>query len=167
MDCSVASSSLMSCRFAPSSAIPMGNPCDSTARLRFVPFFSPVGGIVPYRFSRQGRFYHAAVHALPFPPYPFQKVIGDKPFLPHPPENPRRRPFAEIAMDAAGRPVCFWQRFPLDARPQHIKYTFQYLPRRYRFPSGSRLSCIGLVLVPFPLRHEVLHSLPQFFGQFP
>jgi hypothetical protein len=70
-------------------------------------------------------------------------------------------------MDTAGRPVCFRQRLPLNAGPQHIKDGFQYPARRYRLPPGTGFSLISLVFLPFPLGDEIPDPLPQFFRQFP
>jgi hypothetical protein len=69
---------------------------------RFVSsFFSPICGISPRRFPDQGRFHHASIGTLPFPAQPLKLIIGQQPFLPHPPEKPGFRPFAEIPVDAA------------------------------------------------------------------
>ena len=59
----VPSSSFTSCPLAPSNTIPIGNHGDSTATLRFVPFFPQSLGFLPTASLANG----ASVHALPFP----------------------------------------------------------------------------------------------------
>jgi hypothetical protein len=51
MDCKVLSSSFISCLLAPLAIIPIGNPCGPAVKPRFVPFFPPIGRIIPCRFT--------------------------------------------------------------------------------------------------------------------
>src|SRR5262245_53827567 len=64
---SVARTSFMSCRFAPSTASPIGTPCPSVNRLRLTPPLARSVGFGPVFFPSQRRLGHGTVHAQPVP----------------------------------------------------------------------------------------------------
>ena len=53
-----------------------GSPFSSVRTERFVPIFSTVCGILPYRLPSQRCFYHAAIHTLPLPSGSFQFIVS-------------------------------------------------------------------------------------------
>ncbi len=97
-----------------------GTPVPSTSKLRLVPFFPPIRGVVAYRFQRQGSFALSAVNALPFPGNPFQIIVFGQTGPPQSAEESRRAPLLKATVNRRGTAKTLGQRFPLTTRPQHV-----------------------------------------------
>src|SRR2546421_1547897 len=100
---SVASTSFMSLRLAPSTARPTGTPRPSTSRLRLTPFLARSVGFLPVFFPPEGRLGHAPVHRQPGPIDPLQTVILQQPGLPELPEDAGLNPFLKAVMGRGPR----------------------------------------------------------------
>src|SRR5947209_20418412 len=113
---SVASTSFLSCRLAPSMASPTGMPLASTRRLRLAPSLPRSVGFFPVFFPPERGLGHAPVHRQPLPVQPPQLVVLLQPVLPEFLEDAGLDPFLEAAVgrtlgtDAGGR-----ERAPLAA----------------------------------------------------
>src|SRR2546421_12840772 len=79
---SVASTSFMSGRLAPSTARPSGTPRPSTSWLRLTPFLARSVGFLPVFFPPEGRLGHAPVHGQPGPVDALEVVVVQEPQLP-------------------------------------------------------------------------------------
>ena len=160
---SVSASSFTSCVFAPERTTAKGSPFSSVRIERFVPIFSTVCRVLPHRLPRQRRFYHAAVHTLPFPADSFHFIIFFQSFCPNLFKESRCRPLLEILMYTAARPIFFGNRFPLTTGSQNIEYPFQHLPFRQRLPPPSGLSLILFFGIPAPIWDFIFDCLPEGF----
>src|SRR6516225_6203775 len=72
---SVASTSFLSCRLAPSMASPTGRPLASTSRLRLAPNLPRSVGFLPVFFPPERGLGHRPVHRQPRPVEPLQLVV--------------------------------------------------------------------------------------------
>ena len=86
-----------SCRFAPVATIDSGTPLPSTRRWRLLPFFSPVGGVVPDRLEGKRSLGHAAVHTQPVPLDAAYLVVAFQSGDPQALEEPLFAPVPEVA----------------------------------------------------------------------
>src|SRR4051794_29580150 len=117
---SVASTSFMSLRLAPSTANPTGMPSPSTSRLRLAPSLPRSVGFLPVFFPPEGCFRHAPVHRQPGPVNPFPVVVGHQARLPQVLEDSLLNPALEAVVGGgAGAETGGVQGLPLTARAQH------------------------------------------------
>src|SRR5437763_12276551 len=113
---SVASTSFMSWRLAPSIATPTGIPAPSTSWLRLAPRLPRSVGFLPVFFPPQRRLGHAPVHRQPRPVDPRPVVVGQQARLPQPPEEAGPHPLLEAVVGGrAGAEAGGVQRLPLAA----------------------------------------------------
>src|SRR5438270_9385519 len=95
---SVASTSFLSCRLAPSMASPSGMPLASTSRLRLAPSLPRSVGFLPTFFPPERGFRHRPVHRQPVPIDPLQRVVFLQADSPQPEEDTGLGPFLEAAV---------------------------------------------------------------------
>ena len=118
----VARTSFMSWRLAPSTASPTGIPWASVNRLRLTPRLPRSVGLGPVFSPAQGRLGHGPIQAQPTPVQTLQFVIA---FQSHPPklqEYPGGDPFLKAQMGGgAGANARCVQGFPLAAGAQHVE----------------------------------------------
>src|ERR1039458_2454912 len=98
----VIASSLTSCRLAPLTIRDSGTPAPSTNRLRLLPFFPPIRGVVAHRFLCHWRFALRPINALPLPGNPFHFIILGQPRLPQGQEKFLPAPALKVFVDGTG-----------------------------------------------------------------
>lgn len=115
----VASTSLLSCRFAPSIARPIGTPEASVRTLRLTPSLARSVGLGPTFFPAQRSLGYGSVHRLPGPVDSFAFIVLLQPGRPEFLEDSGRHPFLEPVMGGTARTdPGLVQRIPLATRPQ-------------------------------------------------
>src|SRR6476661_6944753 len=90
---SVARTSFISLRLAPSTTTPIGTPWPSVSRLRLTPLFPRSVGLGPVFFPRQGRLGQRPVHTQPRPIDPLEFLELRDPRLPQVQEDVGGHPF--------------------------------------------------------------------------
>src|SRR5215467_11141597 len=117
---SVAPTSFMSLRLAPSTASPTGTPLPSTSRLRLTPFLARSVGFFPVFFPPEGRLGHAPVHRQPGPVQPLPLVVAHQGRLPHGLKHPLLDPPLEAVMGGGpGAELGGVQGLPLATGAEH------------------------------------------------
>jgi len=161
--------SFTSCRLAPATISESGAPRPSTSRLRLVPFFPPVGRVVPHRLLRQRSFALRAVQALPFPCDAFHLVVLRQPGAPQAHEEPFLLPPLEVVMNGAGAAETLGQSLPLAAGAEHIHDGGKNIARRHRFASAARPPAEPALALGARIasRQQRLDPRPKPVGYFP
>src|SRR5262245_30738315 len=95
---SVCSTSLQSCRFAPSTARPIGIPLASVSTIRLVQSFVRSVGLGPVFFPAKRRLRRRTVHRYPAPVEAFEFVVTKKPAFPELEEHVGIDPLAKTAI---------------------------------------------------------------------
>src|SRR5450432_264524 len=164
----VIASSLTSCRLAPLTIRDSGTPAPSTNKLRLLPFFPPIRGVVAHRFLRQWRFALCPINALPFPSNPFHLVILGQTSLPQRQEKSLPAPALKMFVNRTGAAERLGQRLPLASGPQHINNAGEDLPVAQRFAPTTGTP---LVMLARPacrrFGNQGFDVLPEFIRNFP
>src|SRR5574344_817024 len=135
--------------------------------LRFVPFFPPIGRVVPYRFFGCRSFCHTPINTLPSPGNAFEFIIFRKSFLPKFQEKTCGFPFAKIAMNTAGTPVFTRQGFPLNSCAQDIDNRLKNLAGLHWLAPGSLAPLIFFAFISFHFGDQWFYLAPQEIADFP
>src|SRR5262245_24783496 len=117
---SVASTSFLSWRLAPSMASPTGTPSASTSRLRLAPRLPRSVGFLPVFFPPERGLGHGPVQRQPAPVQALQPVVFLQPGRPELLEDAGRDPLLEAAVGRAlGTDAGRLQGSPLAAGAEH------------------------------------------------
>jgi len=160
---SVWASSFTSCRLAPATIRESGTPVPSTNKLRLVPFFPPVCGVVAHRVQCQRRLALGAIDALPGPSDSFQIIIFGQASLPQLAKKTRLTPMLKMTMNRRGTAKILGQSLPLATRPQDMEDGGENRPWRQGFAPAPRKPPILMLCGPRgPSRDQRLNAIPKF-----
>src|SRR5215211_4343934 len=151
MASSVASTSFISWRLAPSTATPSGIPWPSVSTRRVVPSLPRSVGFLPTFSPPKRCLGHRTVHRLPFPLESLPLIVQQQSLLPAPRKHTGLPPLLTPVMHRTGCPQAPRQRFPLAAGAQHIHDGGHRLPVSHPGPA---------LLLPGFGRGENAHHLP-------
>src|SRR5512136_1428848 len=101
----------------------MGMPRPSVSTERLTPSLPRSVGFFPVFFPAQRRLGLRPVKTLPPPSDAAVHVVTSQHSFPEVAEHAALRPFLEVAVDGAARPVVAGNRFPLTAGSQHVEDT--------------------------------------------
>src|ERR1700722_4691186 len=165
---SVSASSFTSCRLAPLTISESGTPVPSTNKLRLVPFFSPICGVVAHRVEREWGFALAAINALPAPSDPFQIIIFGQASLPQLAKKSCRAPLLKMTVNRSSTTKTLGQRLPLTARTQDINDSRENLAWLQGFAPATGKPPIFTPFSPRWTRwYQRLNPGPEFIRHFP
>ena len=135
----------------------------------FCSHFASVRRIRLNRFTRQRRFDHTAVAALPFPLDSLEFVVLSKPHSPDFQEKSSLCPCLKIPVKRTAGGVFLWRGFPLASCTQNVKNASQHFSWRNRLAPLSRLMLIRLVRVALcsRIRDSVLDFFPELIRNCP